>query len=630
MHGIGSLGSTVAATVAALTLAAFGPAGPGAQGGGAGGPAIGLPAPQPDVVRACAAPPSPQFAQCLALVRTNVAAHRGASPDVTPAGYSPASLRSAYDLAAAAASSGQGRTVAVVDAFDDPNAESDLATYRSQYGLPSCTTGNGCFAKVNQDGLASPLPAASGSTGWATEESLDLDMVSAICPNCHILLVEADSTMISDLGTGEDAAVANGARYISNSYSGPDASGDSAFEKYFDHPGSAITASAGDDGFGVGYPAASRFVTAVGGTELTIDKAVARGWTERVWSGTGSGCSAFESRPSWQTGSGCTHRAVADVAADADPDTGVAMYDTYDQAGWLVVGGTSASSPIIAATYALAGLPATGDIPAWYLYRHASQLYDVTAGSNGSCSPAYLCHGEPGYDGPTGLGTPHGPGAFRAASHTVTVKSPGTRASVKGTTIKSLKITATDQDPVQKLTYHATSLPAGLTLSSSGVVTGTPTKLSRSQVTVRATDETGTSGSVTFTWRVDSRGTIRSGLSTTRCITDRSGLVEIVRCGATPLRWLIVPQADGTYTIALASATGTCMTVPGARTASGTKVVTGKCVGSTSQEWKIGANGHLVDKHAGKCLADPAGRPNGTQLIIAACRDAASQHWDLP
>jgi hypothetical protein len=623
--------STALATVVAIpaggALVSGSPAGDVPAGGAL---AAGGQADRPGARQACARPSSPRLAQCLALVRTNIVPHLEASPDSPPPGYGPASLRSAYGLAAAAASSGTGRTVALVDAFDDPAAESDLATYRSQFGLPSCSTANGCFRKRNQAGAASPLPAAAGSNGWATEESLDLDMVSAICPKCHIMLVEANSAQLSDLGAAVDAAVSLGARYVSNSYAAPEAGGDSPFEADYHHPGVAVTASAGDDGFGVNYPASSRYVTAVGGTSLTTAHGTARGWKETVWAGTGSGCSALEPRPPWQTGS-CPRRAVADVAADADPATGVAVYDSYpNQPGWAVIGGTSASSPIIAATYALAGLPGAGDVPAWYLYRHSGQLNDVTAGRNGSCARAYLCHGEHGYDGPTGLGTPHGPGAFAAGRHTVKVRSPGTRTSVKGSKIKSVKITAVDQDPVQKLSYRATRLPAGLSLSSAGVISGRPQKLGTSKVTVRATDETGTSGSVTFSWRIEFIGAIRSGLSSTRCLSSRTGRAEIVRCGSQPQRWLVFPQTAGPVTIALATAPRTCLTVAGARSGSGTKIVTGKCSRSTSQQWRIGSHGHLVGQHSGKCLADPAARPNGTQLVITACRNAAAQQWNLP
>jgi hypothetical protein len=243
-------------------------------------------------------------------------------------------------------------------------------------------------------------------------------MVSAICPNCNILLVEADSNGDSDLYAAEDEAVALGAKYVSNSWGSPEYSGEPQDDQNFDHPGVAITAAAGDDGYGVEYPAASQYVTSVGGTTLTQDSAVPRGWTETAWGssaggeGTGSGCSAYERKPVWQQDTGCANRTVADVSAVADPDTGLAIYDSYSQSGWLVVGGTSAATPIIASSYALAGQPEPGSSPAQYPYTDPDALNDVTSGMNGSCSPAYLCTAGPGYDGPTGLGTPDGVAAF--------------------------------------------------------------------------------------------------------------------------------------------------------------------------------------------------------------------------
>ncbi len=375
-----------------------------------------------DVQRVCPVSTAPGVMSCLALRRTNVAAKSQArlGPDVAPVGfgYGSADLHSAYKLPSG--TSGSGQTVAVVDAFDDPNAAADLATYRSAWGLPACTTASGCFRRVNQNGQASPLPAASGSTGWATEESLDLDMVSAACPNCTIILVEANSPQAADLGTGVNAAVSLGAKYVSNSYGGnEDPSETSADSAFYNHPGVAVTASAGDSGFGVSFPAASPHVVAVGGTSL-FTASNSRGWSESAWSGTGSGCSAFEAKPSWQHDPGCGRRAGNDVAAVADPNTGVAVYDTYDQGGWGEFGGTSASSPIIAGVYALAGVPAAGSYPGSYPYAHTASLNDVTSGANGSCGPAYLCTAETRYDRPTGLGTPAGTVAFSSKSSAVT------------------------------------------------------------------------------------------------------------------------------------------------------------------------------------------------------------------
>ncbi|MDN0194320.1 S53 family peptidase [Streptomyces sp. S.PNR 29] len=334
----------------------------------------------------------------------------------TPSGYGPSDLQSAYGLTSAAASRGSGETLAIVDAYDDPNAEADLAKYRSYYGLPSCTTSNGCFKKVSQTGSTTALPPAD--SGWAEEISLDLDMASAVCPQCHILLVEAKSATMGNLGTAVNRAVALGATFVSNSYGGSESSADTSYDSsYFNHPGVAITVSAGDSGYGAEYPAASRYVTSVGGTALS-PSSTTRGWTETVWNtssteGTGSGCSAYDTKPSWQTDTGCSKRMIADVSAVADPATGVSVYDSYGvTAGWYTFGGTSASAPIIAAVYALAGTPSSGSYPAAFPYANTSALNDVTSGSNGTCTTSYFCTARSGYDGPTGLGTPEGVGAF--------------------------------------------------------------------------------------------------------------------------------------------------------------------------------------------------------------------------
>src|SRR5947209_5560318 len=347
-------------------------------------------------------PTAAGFARCHALLLVTPNAS-------SPGGYNPADLQSAYGLPSTTAGSGQ--TVAIVDAYDDPNAESDLGVYRSQFGLTACTTANGCFKKVNQNG-GTKYPRANG--GWAQEISLDLDMVSAICPNCHILLVEASSSSLTNLGTAVNRAAAMGANEISNSYGGSESSSDPSYDStYYNHPGIAITVSSGDSGYGVQYPAASQYVTAVGGT--TLNRASnTRGWSETTWSGAGSGCSAYDPKPSWQKDSGCSKRTVADVSAVADPNTGVSVYDSYayqGQSGWLVFGGTSVASPIIASVYALAGNASTVTYGS-YPYSHSGSLNDVTSGSNGSCGGSYLCTAGTGYDGPTGLGTPNGTGGF--------------------------------------------------------------------------------------------------------------------------------------------------------------------------------------------------------------------------
>ncbi|GHE90317.1 hypothetical protein GCM10014715_53460 [Streptomyces spiralis] len=451
----------------------------------------------------------PGHASCFAQRRTDIKQRlASALAAAAPSGLSPANLHSAYNLPT---TGGSGLTVAVVDAYNDPNAESDLATYRSTYGLSPCTKANGCFKQVSQTGSTTSLP--SNDTGWAGEEALDIDMVSAVCPNCNIILVEANSANDTDLGIAENEAVALGAKFVSNSWGGGEASGQTTEDsQYFKHPGVAITVSAGDSGYGAEYPATSQYVTAVGGTALTT-ASNSRGWSESVWhtnstEGTGSGCSAYDPKPSWQTDTGCAKRMEADVSAVADPATGVAVYDTYGGSGWAVYGGTSASAPIIAGVYALAGTPGSSDYPAKYPYSHTGNLYDVTSGSNGSCSTSYFCTARTGYDGPTGWGTPNGTTAFTSGTtsgNTVTVTNPGSQSTTTGSSV-SLQIHATDSAGAA-LTYSATGLPTGLSVNSStGLISGTASTAGTYQVTVTAKDSTGASGSASFTWTVGSSG----------------------------------------------------------------------------------------------------------------------------
>ncbi|MBO0827976.1 MAG: S53 family peptidase [Streptosporangiales bacterium] len=359
--------------------------------------------------RTCTTAPTKGHASCYAEVLAN---SKSKKPHTTaaPNGYGPADIQSAYALPS---SGSDGRTVAIVDAYDDPTAEQDLGTYRKQFGLSDCTSADGCFTKVDQNG-GTNYPRKDA--GWATEISLDLDMVSAACPDCHILLVEADSASFADLGAAVNQAASQQPAAISNSYGGGDAA-DSQYGSYYDHKGIAVTASTGDSGYqGGSYPASSSYVTAVGGTSLS-KASNARGWNETAWSGAGSGCSQYNTAlpGAANADTGCDKRAMADVSAVADPNTGVAVYDStpyQGRSGWAVYGGTSASSPIVAGVFALAGdVPSDGYSNA-LPYAHADQLFDTTSGSNGSCPTTQWCNARQGWDGPTGLGTPNGPGAF--------------------------------------------------------------------------------------------------------------------------------------------------------------------------------------------------------------------------
>jgi hypothetical protein len=359
----------------------------------------------------CAVPAAGQVG-CGALVTPGNAAVTNqsvAASAALPTGFGPQSLRYAYGMEFQSLSGGVGQTVAVVTAYDDATAQTDMATYRSEYGLPAC--GTGCFSKVNETGGTSYPPA--GPAGWSLATAQALDMISAICPDCHIALVEANTTAITDLGTAENEAVTLGADFVTNTWFTPEATygtSEPTYDAdYFNHPGVAITAPDGNGGgYGTAYPAASPDVIAVGGTTLTAAPDTARGWTETAWSGTGSGCSPYEAKPSWQTDTGCSNRMLNDVAAVADPvNSPVAFYDT-NSGGWVTGGGNNVAAAIIAAAFALAGTPAAGSYPASYMYAHASEFNDITSGSDGTCapSPAYFCTAGPGYDGPTGLGTP--------------------------------------------------------------------------------------------------------------------------------------------------------------------------------------------------------------------------------
>ncbi|ACU69369.1 Ig family protein [Catenulispora acidiphila DSM 44928] len=532
----------------------------------------------------------------------------GARP-AAPTGFGPSDIQSAYNLGT---NPGSGQTVAIVDAYDDPNAESDLRTYRSQWGLSACTTANGCFSKVDQNG-GTTYP--SGDSGWGAEITLDLDAVSAACPGCHILLVEATTNDDNDLGAAVDEAVRLGAKFVSNSYSDAESDFTTGMDAHYNHPGVMIAAATGDNGTQSGssaqFPATFPSVVAVGGTSLS-QASNSRGWSESVWNKGGSGCSSLFAKPSYQQNvtTNCAKRASADVSADANPNTGLAIYDSYGQSGWEEYGGTSLATPLISAMWAQAGAPASGDSGVSYLYANEAKFNDVTSGSNGSCGTV-ICNAGTGWDGPTGVGTPNGVSGFASGTTppppandfsvsvspasgsvnpgssatstvgtkvasgsavtvqlsasglpsgasasfnpasvtagssstmtiatsastpagtysvtvtgtagstthtaaysltvngtggggTVTVSNPGTQLWFVGYQSQPLQIRASDSKNLA-LTFSATGLPPGLGISASGVISGTPTRAGTYQVTVKATDSGGGSGSTTFGYQV--------------------------------------------------------------------------------------------------------------------------------
>ncbi len=435
---------------------------------------------------AACAPPTSGHAQCLAIVDPTAAipaplARLGtsASPnaEASPAcdigeyeycgsgvddGFSAEDLESAYKLPSATAGSGQ--TVAIVDAYDDPNAQSDLNIYRSTYDLPACESG--CFTKVNQIG-GTTYPEAS--VEWSREISLDLDMVSAACPKCHILLVEANNNSVEDLDVAESEAAALGATEISNSYGSREVElGKALVEEsssYYNHSGVAITAAAGDNGYdneraaseecdncSPDFPAGLATVVAVGGTSLTPQGETGRGWSESVWEGSGSGCALYTLKPTWQTDKGCASRTDDDVSAEASANTPVSVYDTYSTgpSGWQLVGGTSASTPLLAGAIALESSTLRSE-GIEGIYAHAANWFDVTTGKNwasgqGECKERYLCNGETGYDGPSGVGTPDGLAAATAPS---AVTEPAS-----GVTSTAATLNAVVNPEASATTYH--------------------------------------------------------------------------------------------------------------------------------------------------------------------------------
>lgn len=364
-----------------------------------------------NAINLCPKTNNPLIARCFGKVIVD----ETATPFITskPAGLGPAEFRKAYNITGNAANT---PIVAIVDANDQPNMLSDLQTYSSTFNLPQLANCSGnitntttaCFKKVDQNGSTN-YPATD--PGWALEISLDVEASHAMCDNCSILLVEAKSASDSDLLKAVDTAVKLGATIISNSYGSDEVASETQSDSHFNQPGLAIFASSGDSGYGVSYPAASRYVVAVGGTKLNLTSTGAYS-SESAWSDGGSGCSSYETKPTWQHDTGCKKRSVADVSADADPTSGAAVYDSVkynSKKGWFKVGGTSLASPL------MAGIFATGDqltsnqqAGSFFYGLSASHFHDITKGNNGSCSPSYLCKAAKGYDGPTGLGSPSG------------------------------------------------------------------------------------------------------------------------------------------------------------------------------------------------------------------------------
>lgn len=539
-----ALGTT--ALLAGLVLAGTAAAAPAAPGLSGSAPGTGSTPPAAAAAPACGAPGAQQ-ARCGAVQLLDPSrnwhpgpAGRGQGggggggstvPLPPSSGYYPGDLQSAYGLANAAAGFAPGPsapTVAIVDAYDDPNAASDLAAYRASLsgatdpntGIPDAaipplcgstvTTGCVTFTKVNQSGGTS---YPRGNTGWSEEISLDLDMVSAICPSCNIVLVEASSDSFSNLAAAVSYAKSLHPAAITNSYGGGEFSSETSDNAtYSGTATTAMTAATGDNGYGVEFPAASPGLTSVGGTSLTYDRtSTGLAWNpQTVWSGAGSGCSSYEPMPSWQNDQNvyslsvdCAGRQTGDVAAVADPSTGVAVYDTYSESGWLVFGGTSVSTQIIGATYGLAAGSGTLQAAPGALYTDDASdgagptagLVPVTSGSNATCGE-YLCDASDslssGYNGPTGLGTPYGVGAFMTSATT----SPGFGLSATPTSATVSQGSATS--------YTVSVSPSGgfngsVSLSVSGYPSGATVSFSNNPVSSSSSPAWSSTLSVTTT-----------------------------------------------------------------------------------------------------------------------------------
>jgi uncharacterized repeat protein (TIGR02543 family) len=407
------------------------------------GPGPLIPHPYSNYKSVCSLPVPPGFARCHSEVVTDTVGALVVSNSLLSGSYGPAAFRGAYGVSGTTAIN---RTVAIVDAYDNPTVLNDLDAYSDNYGIPRlnrCNVSSGtvstpCIQKVDQNGGTS-YPAYN--SGWAMEIALDVDAVHALCQNCNILLVEAASNSFADLTAADQRAFTMGANVVSNSWGGSEFSGETSYDSTYNHPGVAYVFSSGDGNYAAGtqYPAASPNVTAVGGTRLLVNSDYSYN-SETVWnssakSGAGSGCSAYEAKPGFQQDTGCSKRTVADVSADADPNTGAGVYITSSgYSGWYQVGGTSLAAPLVAAVFALAGGVGTtlGNSLPYANLNYGVNLRDVTSGNNGSCGGSYLCTATTGYDGPTGLGTPLGTSAFTngPTNHAVTFNANGGSGSM--------------------------------------------------------------------------------------------------------------------------------------------------------------------------------------------------------
>lgn len=603
-------------------------------------------------------------------------------------------LQDAYGITNAASSDGTGQTVAVVDAYRDPTIVDDLAKYRLQNNLPACdsSTGAGCLTVYDQNGtVIDPATATSPRTppdttsddemGWENETALDVDMISAICPNCKIALFEANSANLPDLGPAENSA-AKVANFISNSWSGTDYPGESVNDDtYFNHPGKAIAFASGDFGYGATYPSSSQFVTSVGGTYL--DQPSAGTWTQTVWNdqegavpadGTAAGCSTGEPKAAWQTDTGCANRTQNDVSAVASSPYGIgivsSMVDSVDSlnscGGPCAMIGTSVATPIITSMYALAGTPSSNTYPTSYLYQDPAGLAPITSGTDvikGSplkceSNRQYLCNAADrltnGYNGPAGLGTPTGdlsPFKNTATGDVVSVANPGDYGLQTGVSYSLPAIQAIDSASGQTLTYSQTGLPNGLSIdSATGAISGTVPSAVTGTVHVTVKDGTGANSTVSF--RITAVPSLTSAYHPApgpvtlklggKCLDDTANRstagnkIEIWTCnGLASQKWTFYPNTDpanALVDLGTMQIHGMCMDLVDNGTANGTKIQLSTCNGGASQQWGItGGDGQLYNVAAQRCLDDTArSTTNGTQVEVWDCNFGSNQNWQLP
>jgi hypothetical protein len=583
----------------------------------------------------CPVPSRPGQMACMAIY-SRAGARVSSAPGAAD-GYGPPDLRRAYGVVRAARTRGHGETIAIVDAGGDQRAAADLATYRRHYGLPACTLADKCLRIVNEHGQPAPLPPPA--PGWYVEESIDLDMVSAMCPDCRIILVQARDDFISSMGIAEDTAAALGARFISNSWSGSEFFGQQAFDQYFNHPGRAVVAASGDYGYGPSFPGDIQYVTSVGGTTLRPARN-RRGWSETAWGGTGSGCSSLEPKPSWQrydatAPDGCLNRTQNDVAAVADPRTGVAVYAS----GWLQVGGTSVATPIITALYALAGTPPWGTYPASYPYLHPSGFQHITGGANGTCEPyrQYLCTAVAGYNGPAGVGSPNGlSGLAERRRHTITLVDPGTQDFGAGARI-SLLVRGLDSPGWGRLHYHASGLPSGVRIMTStspldARISGRLPAVQRTYNIVVTTAEGTAQASTSFRIVAASPPAASPAagplqLASTGLCLHSSGTagspVQVQDC-STAQNWTWSPGAapDSVGTVKLGAL---CL----AFTHTGAGILTACRSAAADQQLSFQGFGQLQSPRTGMCFGVSAAA-RGSRAGLYPCTGAADQSWTMP